>query len=221
MNAEKQLRAMKEKLFDDDLLETILAHDRRERENEGTGEEERECREGLAHLAAVLTEEQRAMLSELERLFAENAKYVLSAGFSRGLFAAFQQFFSDAPAEAPFHTLAQDPLLCMPGMAQEFAYYDRNTKINELDGCLEAQLDPPGQEALLSVYIGWHERIYGTLRHAFYLGYRYALSILDRLEPGRTMEQMLPHVLLTEHELGLTLTQRERERFPRLQRQEL
>lgn len=52
----------------------------------------------------------------------------------------------------------------------------------------------------------------GTLRYAFYMGYRYALSIIEEVAPlGSTLE-LIGKTLMTEHELGFTQTRLEQER---------
>ena len=49
------------------------------------------------------------------------------------------------------------------------------------------------------------------MRHAFYIGYRFALSIIEEVEL-LGVSSIIDKILSTEHELGFTMTRMERER---------
>ena len=50
------------------------------------------------------------------------------------------------------------------------------------------------------------------MRHAFYLGYRYALSIIRHIAAIPAYRKIIAKTLLIEHELAFTLTLEEREK---------
>jgi hypothetical protein len=64
---------------------------------------------------------------------------------------------------------------------------------------------------LISVYSAWDSRLYGVLRHSFYLGYRYAISVIDNVKPLSVSLDMTGKILLTEYELGFIRTLSEQE----------
>lgn len=64
---------------------------------------------------------------------------------------------------------------------------------------------------MISVYSAWDNRLYGVLRHSFYMGYRYAIEIINHVKPLSASINMNDKILLTEYELGFIRTLSEQE----------
>lgn len=213
MNVKKELEAIKDRIFTEELLETVLAAYRQEMEEIGYGVSEKEYAQGKGALASVLDQEQKALLAKAERACWEDLAWGLRLAFDRGVFAGFQQYFvPDAPAN-PFQKLIMDGTKpykprCTEGPAGE-------EEADSLFPRLHGQLDEGAQEHLVSIEAAWEDRLYGVLRYGFYMGYRASLSVIQELFPAEGFLNMVGKVFLTEHELGLTETREERERFGR------
>ena len=91
-------------------------------------------------------------------------------------------------------------------------YRNRRIKFSEICKVMEEQLGEVDIEHVKSVYCGWEDRLYGVLRYAFYMGYRYALYIIEEVEPIGVTSHMVEKILMTEYEIGFTTTVADRER---------
>ncbi len=212
MQIKNELEAMTERMFDDDLLSKVLETYKQEMRADEIDTAEREYDEGAQALASVLTDEQKRSLSEMESLYADNAKYALGFAFTRGIFVGFQQFFVKDTTKQPFEDFVIDQILKQPHMSRYDEYNNRQIKLNEICKTIEEQLDEANKGHLISVCCGWEERIHGVLRHAFYMGYRYALSIIEDVAPIGATYQIIEKTLMTEYEIGFISTTEERER---------
>ncbi len=212
MQIKNELEEMTGRMFNDDLLNKILQTYKQEIKNEGGNTTEKEYIEGVQALASILNDEQKAALSEMENLCADNVKYALKFGFMRGMFTGFQQFFEENTPKQPFEKFVINEILKQPRMNRYEKYSSKRNEFNEICKKIEAQLDKDQGDHLISVYCGWEERLYGVLRYAFYMGYRYALFIIEEIEPGATFE-IVEKTLMTEYEIGFTCTAEERERY--------
>ena len=152
----------------------------------------------------MLNEGQRKSLAEVEAAHWDSLKYALKFSFTRGVYVGFHQYFADdADAdERPFEQFVGEAILRAPETQRHSAYYEKRKHVNELLVDLQ----------LTSAEIAWDDGACGTLRYAFYMGYRYALSIIEEVAPlGSTLE-LIGKTLMTEHELGFTQTRLEQER---------
>ena len=212
MQIKNELEAMMERMLNNDLLDKVLETYKQEMQADAIDVAEKEYNEGAQALASVLTAEQKRSLSELESLYADNAKYALGFGFTRGIFVGFQQFFVKDTTKQPFEDFVMNQILKQPHMGRYDEYNNRQIKLNEICKIMEEQLDEASKEHLTSICCGWEERIHGVLRHAFYMGYRYALSIIEDVEPIGATYQIIEKTLMTEYEIGFISTTEERER---------
>lgn len=212
MHIKNELAAMAGRMFDGDLLDKVLSAYKQEMRDDGLDVTEKEYDEGEQALSAVLNDEQKRALSEMETLCADNVKYALGFGFTRGVFVGFQQFFVEDTTKKPFEEFVADQILKQPHMNQYGEYSRRRDRFNEINATLEEQLDEANREHLTSVYCGWEGRLYGVLRHAFYMGYRSALSLIEEIGPIGATYRIIEKTLMTEYELGFTSTAEERER---------
>lgn len=213
MQIKNELEEMTERMFNDDLLNKILETYKQEMKSETGNITEKEYVEGVRALASVLNDKQKNALSEMENLCANNVKYALKFGFTRGMFVGFQQFFVKNTTKRPFEKFVINEILEQPRMNRYEEYSNRRIEFNEICKMIEAQLDKEQGEHLISIYCGWEDRLYGVLRHAFYMGYRYALFIIEEVEPIGATFQIVEKTLMTEYEIGFTCTAEERERY--------
>lgn len=214
MNIKTELEAMSKRMFADELLNKILAAHKKELADTGFEAGEQSCAEAGQALAAMLNEGQRKSLAEVEAAHWDSLKYALKFSFTRGVYVGFHQYFADdADAdERPFEQFVGEAILRAPETQRHSAYYEKRKHVNELLVDLHGQLGETADEQLTSAEIAWDDGACGTLRYAFYMGYRYALSIIEEVAPlGSTLE-LIGKTLMTEHELGFTQTRLEQER---------
>ncbi len=213
MNIKNELEAMNERMFTDELLDKILAAHRNELVNTGFETGEQSCAEAERALAAMLTEGQRKRLAEVEAAHLDSLKYALKFSFTRGVYVGFNQYFADDEDadKRPFEQFVGEAILRDPETQRYSVYYEKRKHVNELLADLHGQLGETADEQLTSAEIAWDDGACGTLRYAFYMGYRYALSIIEEVAPlGGTLD-LIGKTLMTEHELGFTQTRLEQE----------
>lgn len=213
MNIKNELEAMNERMFTDELLDKILAAHRNELVNTGFETGEQSCAEAERALAAMLTEGQRKRLAEVEAAHLDSLKYALKFSFTRGVYVGFNQYFADDEDadKRPFEQFVGEAILRDPETQRYSVYYEKRKHVNELLADLHGQLGETADEQLTSAEIAWDDGACGTLRYAFYMGYRYALSIIEKVAPlGGTLD-LIGKTLMTEHELGFTQTRLEQE----------
>lgn len=168
-------------------------------------------REGKQALAQVLDGGQAERLEEAEALCRENMEFERKRELMHGLCTAFQQFYRRETRPFSFMDLLKSRQF-WDCHIDEFADYDRRKgQANRTFEALAGELEGQAREHLISVNTAWDGRDLGVLRYSFYLGYRYALSILELVAPLGDMQPMRNQLLLTEHQLGLTMTWEERE----------
>lgn len=208
MNFKNELSAMQERMFTLELLKEVEGAYRPELEACGLNWEPLEER---AVLLSALTGGQKAALLEAEKLCAENLSYALRFSFSQGVYAGFEQCFVEkAPGDA-FDAYVVNQIMTVPSMKRHIDYSQKREQINSLFAQVERQLDGETQEQITDLYNAWDNRLYGVLRYGFYLGFRYALSVIDTAVPVGGKAGMLGRVLQIEHALGFLQTLEEQE----------
>ena len=211
MNVKNELKALAERMFNDELLGTLLEAYQQEANEDGYGIVEKEYSEGTEALSTIQNEEQKTALIKLEKLCEENIRYGVKFGFASGVFAGFQQFFVEETTKQPFEDFIDNEILKEPNIKKHGGYYQRRCELNDINTALEEQLDTDNREHLISVYSAWDNRLYGVLRHSFYMGYRYAIEIINHVKPLSASMNMIDKILLTEYELGFIRTLSEQE----------
>lgn len=214
MNIKSELEAMRKRMFTDQLLDSILAAHKKELAETGFEADAQNYAEAKRALAAMLNEGQKESLAEVEAAYLDNLKYALEFGFTHGVYVGFSQYFVDnADAdERPFERFVEEAVLRGPEIQRYSVYDEKRRRANALLAELCGQLGRDGDEHLISFETAWDERACGTLRYAFYIGYRYALSIIEDVAPPGSTRDIIGKTLLTEHELGFTQTRLEQER---------
>ena len=208
MNFKTELKAMRERMFTPELLEEIVAACQLEPEEYELLREPLEARDTLL---SVLDGKQRTALLEAERLYAENNAYALRFAFPQGVYAGFEQFFAREGAENPFDAYVVHQILTTPNMGRHIDYFERKNQINDCFAKAERELDVDTMGHVIDLYCAWDHRLYGVLRHGFYLGFRFAVSVIDSAAPFGSKGKMIGKILQTEHALGFLQTLEEQE----------
>ncbi len=212
MSVEKRLAAIQKRVFSEDFHDSILAAYNDEAKNsyymESIGEDYQKAKSTLPN---ILSEEQASNLAKAEELCLENEKWLVQFGYKRGIFSGFQQYFTDKNAEDVFRNQVQFQVMQMPNMKRYQEYYDRRKETSALLKAASNGLDKADAEHIASIELSWMERFLGVLRHSFYTGYGYALSVLDDVHSDASYT-IMGKLLITEHDLCFTQTVAERER---------
>lgn len=148
----------------------------------------------------ILTQEQKEMLSELERLYSKSWDYAVCHAFKCGLYGAFQQCFTDK-----FHNDGGFYQLVCKGKDRDREVQERASRCLALSEKLEKELAEEEKTHLVSVDCAWHERIHNASLHGFYCGYRAAYSVIDNVDPLARMKN-ISKILTTEYYLGYIRT---------------
>lgn len=209
MNIGTEVEGLKKYLGSKELLEKVLKAYLEEADQEIRDLEE-EYQIGEQTLSFILTDEQKMGLEEMKRLFMENMQYSLGFGINRGIYAGFEQYFVEKPVKDPFDKYAHDDLMMMPSMKKHREYYQRRNKINELFEDIQKKLEKESRETLTVIYNTFDEKSLGVLRYAFYIGYRYAISIIESVNPLAGAD-IADRILCTEYELSFITTRKEQE----------
>ncbi len=210
MYIEKELEKITRNISSKELLDEILKDYMDEMNKEKLEISEISYQQSKQYLDAVLTDKQKKDLEMMESLFAENMQYSIGFGFKKGLYSGFEQFYVNTSTKEPFNRFIHEEILTMPNMKKYREYYDRLTEINKLFDNVMNELESKDKEYVTTIYCSCDEKNFGVLRYAFYLGYRYALSIIGDVKP-LDIGKIVDKILCTEHELAFTMTFEERE----------
>lgn len=206
MNFFEEIEDIRKKIFTEQRLETLLEAYQAELRKQGLDLWEERYAEAKAALPALLSEDQQAKLAEIETGGMGNLHAALCFAFPRGLFAAFQQHFTGGAAENAFDTLTLDQLETEPKHRCGIGLLDWQSEWVERFETLKSEVDDGAKERLEAVLDVWDERTAGILRYGFYLGYCFALSMLEDILPEKALGRMDKHTLLTEFGLEFTET---------------
>lgn len=213
MSVEERLAAIQKRVFSEDFLDSILAAFSSEAKNSYYMKlTEEDYQKAKSILPNILSKEQASDLAKAEELCHENEQWLMRFGYTHGVFSGFQQYFTDKNAEDVFRNQVQCQVMQMPNMKRYQEYYNRRKETSALLEAASNGLDKADAEHIASIELLWMERFLGVLRHSFYTGYRYALSVLDDVQPGAP-HTIMGKLLVTEHDLCFTQTVAERERF--------
>lgn len=211
MYIEEELKRLTKNISSNEMMNKILKAYLKELKRDEFYDIEQEYWVSKRILNSKLTSKQKNFLKTIENLFSENMKYSVEFGFKRGIYAGFKQFFTSENTKAFFDKSVCDELLTMPHMKKHTEYYNRQIEINQLSDRLMEDLEKEYQEHIITIYCTYDEKNYGVLRYAFYMGYRYALAVIEDINPFGVMD-IADKILNMEHSLGFTMTYRDRER---------
>jgi len=140
MNVKNELKALAERMFNDELLGTLLEAYQQEANEDGYGIVEKEYSEGTEALSTILNEEQKTALIKMEKLCEENIRYGVKFGFASGVFAGFQQFFVEETTKQPFEDFIDNEILKEPNI--------KNTEVTTREDVSLMILIPPWRSSL-------------------------------------------------------------------------
>lgn len=178
MELTEMILKIRERMMDESLFESILKQYQEGSRAEGSGSSEEEYDAAKAGLPGLLSEEQLACLYEAEEICFEIAQWLAEFAFTRGVYAGFRQHFvHDAPANQ-FKALVFDSVLQMPGMQSYPEYCARRDKANDCFVRSRKRVTHAAADKVLEIELAWQNRFLGVCRHAFPLGYHFALSLI-------------------------------------------
>lgn len=161
-------------LLNPTLPNTLMAKYKQELSIFGGMQIETDYEIGIAYLNRTQNNDQLQLVSRMEQLYSENLSFVVSFGFSCGIYAGFTL---QSDIQTSFDLLIEKHLLTEPNIPYLPQYYKTACEIVDICNTLEYQLDNIAHKHFLSVHCAWNDRLYGILRQAFLLGHQYALSL--------------------------------------------
>lgn len=177
-------------------------------------------------------DEKKEVLSRIVELQNEKQNYAGEYAFCCGFSLAFEQFLTEKKesrydfSECLDHGLYEVEgmkghpyyyrVACETRKAYDSLYGDKKVPTQEDGEELITVENNPEQYHLTSHECGWDQRIHSGNIGAYYLGYRLALEVIERVYPLAT-QRMMDKILMVEYELGITLPAAERERLKLLE----
>ena len=169
---------------------------------------------GIDALNSVFSSEQTERLAEYEHTCSSIRDYSARYGFLAGLYCGFKQYFTpEVEDDGGFMKYVNDEIGRKPRMKHHKEYFDDVVRRNKLACAMEEETDDMIRYHVVSVESAWGQRAYSASIDGFYLGYRAAIAILEKVEPQNwpalAMERNL---LMMEHRLGVIKSYEEIER---------
>lgn len=219
LNTKSELKHMEGRMLDDTLLDKLLEAYLSEMEGSPDKHDhisEEENREASEAFAAALSEAEKDELRNLESCGRDIIREGMRFAFPRGIYAGFLHFYKEKPPEHLFFDLIESKAITITYEMQR-VHEALSGQAEELERMIrESHRKPEIREPLLyhltSIVCAWKDREFGVMRHAFYLGYRYALSMIRSIVSQSEYDGLIAKTLLLEHELAFTQTREERER---------
>ena len=198
MNVKEILEGMAARAFSDSFLDGVCElYDARD-----NGSTEADYETGMAQLAGILNDDQKADLLEMEQAYKARRNYASVYGFKCGLYGAFRQHFSQhVDKDGGFQDLVCNDLLMQPKMQRHHENYANIECCNSLDATISETLSEADQEHLVSIGCAWQQRIYNAAMDGFYCGYRAAYDLMEAIHPLVKAENM-DKILTMEYHLG-------------------
>ena len=198
MNVKEILEGMAARAFSASFLDGVCElYDTRD-----NGSTEADYETGMAQLAGILNDEQKADLQEMEQAYKTRRNYASVYGFKCGLYGAFRQHFRQHTAQdGGFQDLVCNELLMQPKMQRHHENYANIEHSNSLDAAISETLSEADQEHLVSIGCAWQQRIYNAAMDGFYCGYRAAYDLMEAIHPLVKAENM-DKILTMEYYLG-------------------
>ena len=198
MNVKEILEGMAARAFSDSFLDGVCElYDARD-----NGSTEADYETGMAQLAGILNDEQKADLQEMEQAYKARRNYASVYGFKCGLYGAFRHHFGHHTAQdGGFQDLVCNDLLMQPKMQRHHENYANIERSNSLDAAISETLSEADQEHMVSIGCAWQQRIYNAAMDGFYCGYRAAYDLMEAIQPLVKAENM-DKILTMEYHLG-------------------
>ena len=166
------------------------------------GSAEADYETGMAQLAGILNDDQKADLQEMEQAYKARRNCASVYGFKCGLYGAFRQHFGQHTAQdGGFQDLVCNDLLMQTKMQRHRENYANIERSNSLDATISETLSEADQEHMVSISCAWQQRIYNAAMDGFYCGYRAAYDLMEAIHPLVKAENM-DKILTMEYHLG-------------------
>lgn len=228
INMRNQLKQLHDQMFGEQFRQFLKKSYEKDVSHGEFDECEQEYTVACTWFAENWSEEQREILRRIEKLQVEKRNYAGEYAFCCGMSVAFEQLFTGKKElRFDFSERLDRGLYEVEGMKRHPYYYRWACEVREAyDGLGAADIEPveeddddlseaeknPEQEHLTSHECGWDQRICSGAVAAYYLGYRLALEVIERVRPMAT-QNMMDQILMIEYQLGVTLSAAERERM--------
>ena len=175
---------------------------------------ESEYTTGVDALNTVFSPGQTEQLAEYEHTCSSIRDYSARYGFLAGLYCGFKQYFTpEVEDDGGFMKYVNDEIGRMPRMKRHKGYFDDITRRNDLAYAMEEETDDMIRYHVVSVESAWGQRAYSASIDGFYLGYRAAIAILEKVEPQNWPALVMErNLLMMEHRLGFIKSYEEIER---------
>ena len=180
----KLLKSMGKKIFDGDFHEAIVQKYNEVFAHSAYAIAEKEYTIAKPTLMEIFSAKEQKLLEETESLFSENRNYVAEYAYQAGVFCGFYEFFNKDDQlddggfdQYVFHELFERPRI------QAHKCYDCLTRCNEIETILSNNVQPEISDHLTSIGVAWENRAYYAALYGFYMGYRSALMIVERINP--------------------------------------
>ena len=175
---------------------------------------ESEYTTGVDALNTVFSPGQAERLAEYEHACSSIRDYSARYGFLAGLYCGFKQYFTpEVEDDGGFMKYVNDEIGRMPRMKRHKGYFDDITRRNKLAYAMEEETDDMIRYHVVSVESAWGQRAYSASIDGFYLGYRAAIAILEKVEPQNWPALVMErNLLMMEHRLGFIKSYEEIER---------
>jgi len=223
----KQLKRLHDQMFGERFCQFLKESYEKDVAHGEFAEIEQAYFAACAWFAENWSKEQREILRRIETMQEEKRNYAGEYAFCCGMSVAFEQLFTEnKDLRFDFSERLNSGLYEIEGMKRHPYYYRWSGEVREAyDGLGAADIEPveededdlntvvrdPEQEHLISHECGWDQRICSGAVASYYLGYRLALEIIERVRPMAT-QNMMDQILIIEYQLGITLSASERER---------
>lgn len=204
MNFTEELQKLNRRMYDYSLAARMFTEHNEELVKGGHGNVELIFSRDLRMLEKQLNPESWAKVLELMSFLREAAVMDMETAFQQGVYAAFRDYFDprrrgeEDPVHAELGSLTGNAAALRAGLRREMR---------------RQQGQPPqGASPDSMVADAWAERRHGISRYSYYLGYRWAIDLLEEMDGPSVREEMGACLSRLEKYLSFTQPQEARER---------
>lgn len=213
----KLIEEMENRMFSDELYDTMLRECSVMKDTEIFA---KDYFEATSALKTLISPENLELLAEAEQTAFNYYRYSLKYSFGAGMYTGFEQIFSPKPIDMPFKSRIIDELLPAERMMRHTRYYKlRKSTIDAFEKLHALSDDNEIGEHITSVDAAWEQWEHSALYLGFFLGYRYAMFICEKID-HKGKPKATPRILSVEYELGFCHTTEELEILKRGQSDE-
>lgn len=156
-------------------------------------------------LNKLLPKNKLEVLKETEEEGMRFLLYCIGIAFKRGLYTGFEHIFSPAPETNDFEKRIDREFLELPKMETHTEYYEWHIKLENMFKRLDEIADTCGDityEHMKTIDSVWDNRPYLSFRYGYYMGYKYALSLAQEVDPDMKYTAAMFVTLFKVEEFG-------------------